>query len=467
MSVHDGFFELGGHSLLGTQLIARLRKVLEVDLALSDLFEAPTVAGLAARLESGHAADGTRATAIGILDRDGSELPLSFAEERLWFLDQMGAGAGYNMPMAIRARGALDIAALEQSIATIAQRHETLRTSFPVVEGRPRISIADRFDVPLEVIDRTGLSDAERDAEINRLATTEAHVPFDLDRGPLLRAKLIQLAEDDHVLVVTFHHIVSDGWSAGVFARELMAFYDGFVQGHEPRVATLPVQYVDYAAWQRSWLRGDELDRQFAYWEEELRDLPVLSLPTDRPRPTVASFAGDSSRFELSPEIVTAVHDLGRREGVTPAMLLLGAFQVLLARYSGQDDVAVGSPIANRVHPDVENLIGFFVNTLVLRTNLSGDPTFVEVLRRVRKASLGAYDHQDLHFERLVDKLEPERDMSRNPLFQVAFMLQNMPRVEIELPGMAIEQAPLDFSTVRVDLELYLHETDGRISGRA
>ena len=467
IGVHDDFFDLGGHSLLATRLVARLRTSLGALLPVTALFDTPTVAQLAERVELARGSGGAVAGAsIEPVPRDGRQLPLSCAEQRLWFLDQLGSGAGYNMPGALRVRGMLDVAALGRSLTAIAERHEVLRTAFRTVDGEPLIEIAPEASFPLDLIRRPGLSPEERDALVNQLASDEGHVSFDLAQSPLARAKLLELADDDHVLLVTFHHIVFDYWSLGVFARELTECYRAFAAGREPELAPLPIQYVDFAGWQRGWLRGAEQAQQLAYWKAELGDLPVLELPTDHPRPPTPSLRGQEVSFQISARVLERVRDLGRERGVTPAMFLLAAFQTLLARTTGQDDIVLGSPIANRQHPDLEHLIGFFVNTLVLRGDLSGDPSFVEVLRRVRATSLGAYDNQDLPFERLVDELEYERDPSRNPLFQVGFMFQNVPRSDLELPGATIEEAPLELRAVRVDLEFHLFEEHGGIRGR-
>ncbi|RMF36691.1 MAG: non-ribosomal peptide synthetase, partial [Chloroflexi bacterium] len=358
--------------------------------------------------------------------REGNALPLSFAQQRLWFLDQLAPNTPlYNIPDAIRLRGPLDVAVLERSLNEIVRRHESLRTTFRATDGKPVQVIAPTLKLPLPLVDLSGLPKAAREAEVQRLATEEAQRPFDLSRGPLLRVTLLRLGDEEHVALLTMHHIISDGWSMRVLVQELAALYDAFSHGRPSPLPDLPIQYADFALWQREWLQGEVLEEQLAYWKQQLSGSPpVLELPTDRPRPPVQSFRGAHRPFMLPRPLSQAIKALCRREGVTPFMLLLAAFQTLLHRYTGQDDISVGTPIANRNRAEIEGLIGYFANTLVLRTDLSGDPPFRELLKRVREVALGAYAHQDLPFEMLVDALQPERDLSHTPLFQVMFVLQ-------------------------------------------
>ncbi len=486
ISVDDNFFDLGGHSLLATQVVSRVRQALQVEVPIRSLFERPTVAGLARCLGlSGIATPPLRRLAR---DRD---LPLSFAQQRLWFLDQLlPASSVYNLPVAWRLQGELDVAALEASLRAITQRHEVLRTTFPNVGGKPRQAIAPQTVLSLPMVDLGGLSRAApvqtsgRRAEAERLVHRETGRAFDLARGPLLRAGLLRLGDQDHVLLITLHHIVSDGWSDAVLQKELTVFYKAFSarqgsqrgpvrEGAVP-LNTLPelaVQYADFAAWQREWLKGEILEKQLAYWKRRLGDsLSVLRLPTDRPRPAVHSHQGAYLSLELPESLTDSLRGLSRDAGASLFMTLLAAFMTLLQRITGQRDVVVGSPIANRNRREIEELIGFFVNNLVLRGDLSANPTFRELLARIREISLGAYAHQDLPFERLVEELQPERDMAVNPLFQVSFALQNAPEFNVELPGLVVSSMELDIDTdtsaqVRLDLELHLWKVGGAMSG--
>ncbi|HEX8318267.1 condensation domain-containing protein, partial [Longimicrobium sp.] len=352
-------------------------------------------------------------------------LPLSFAQERLWFIDRLEPGsAAYNIPAAARLAGALDGAALERALGEIVRRHEVLRTVFAEVDGSPVQVVQPFGGFHLPVEDLSGLGDADREAAVGRWVRQEAARPFDLAAGPLFRAALLRLGDEDHVLLLAMHHIVSDGWSMGVLFREFSALYAAYREGRESPLPELAVQYADYAVWQREQVEGETLERQLAYWRVRLAGAPeLLELPTDRPRPPVQTYRGATVPVELSAELLERLQALGRSEGATLYMVVLGAFQVLLSKYSGSEDVVVGSPIAGRTRKEVEELIGFFVNTLVLRTDLSGDPSFRETLRRVREATLGAYAHQELSFEKLVAELQPERSLGHTPLFQVMFSL--------------------------------------------
>src|SRR5215217_1019388 len=354
-------------------------------------------------------------------DRDGA--PLSFAQERLWFVDRLEPGSAvYNIPVEWRLGGALDEAALERALGEIVRRHEALRTTFREVDGSPVQVIAPFGGFTLRLDDLSGLADADREVEVRRRAGEEAARPFDLSAGPLFRAALLRLGEEDHVLLLSMHHIVSDGWSTGVLFRELSALYAAYLAGRESPLPELPVQYADYAVWQREQLAGEVLDRQLAYWKERLAGAPeLLELPTDHPRPAVQTYRGATVLVELSLQLLERLQALGQSEGATLYMVLLGAFQVLLGKYAGSEDVVVGTPIAGRTRRETEELIGFFVNTLVLRTDLSGNPSFRETLRRVREVTLGAYAHQEVPFEKLVAELQPERSLSHSPLFQVMF----------------------------------------------
>ncbi|HST60364.1 MAG TPA: amino acid adenylation domain-containing protein, partial [Longimicrobium sp.] len=454
VGVDENFFQVGGHSLLATRVVSRIREVFGVELPLRALFEGPTVAELAERVEEERRRGLPVLPPIVPVDRT-QPLPLSFAQERLWFLDQLEPGsATYNIPVAWRLGGALDEAALERAVGEIVRRHEALRTVFREVDGSPVQVIAPFSGFALPVEDLSALGDADREAAVSQRAGEEARRPFDLAAGPLFRAELLRLAAEEHVLLLGMHHVVSDGWSIGVFLRELSSLYEAYRQGGESPLPELAVQYADYAVWQREQLEGETLDRQLAYWRDRLSGAPeLLELPTDRPRPAVQTFRGATVPLELPLELLEQVQALGRSEGATLYMTLLSAFQVLLSKYGGGDDVVVGSPIAGRGRAEVEGLIGFFVNTLVLRTDLSGDPSFRETLRRVRDVTLGAYEHQEVPFEKLVAELQPERSMSHSPLFQVSFTVQNagsgggaLPSLKVGGVGAAMEIAKFDLS---------------------
>ncbi|HEU4883295.1 MAG TPA: amino acid adenylation domain-containing protein, partial [Longimicrobium sp.] len=465
VGVEQSFFELGGHSLLATRVVSRVRELFGVELPLRTLFEGPTVAELAVRVEETRRAGVPVLPPVVPVERTGA-LPLSFAQERLWFIDRLEpGGAVYNMSAALRLTGALDQAALERALGEIVRRHEALRTVFAEADGSPVQVVAAFGGFVLPVEDLSALGQADREAAVGQRAGEEAARPFDLAAGPLFRASLLRLGEEDHVLLLSMHHIVSDGWSMGVLRRELSALYAAYREGRESPLPALPVQYADYAVWQREQLAGEVLERQLAYWKERLTGAPeLLELPTDHPRPAVQTYRGASVSVELSPELLERLQALGRSEGATLYMTVLGAFQVLLGRYAGSADVVVGSPIAGRTRGEVEELIGFFVNTLVLRTDLSGDPSFRETLRRVREATLGAYEHQEVPFEKLVAELQPERSLSHSPLFQVMFMLQDaggsgggLGGLEVGGVGAAMEIAKYDLSLELVATPQGLH----------
>ena len=438
VGVHDNFFELGGHSLIATRMISRIRRAMGVELPLRALFDAPTIAALAERLERLEPAPAARE----IPRRPGSgPCPLSFAQERLWFLDQLAPGTTlYNMPSSLHLAGRIDPAALEASLNEIVRRHEALRTTFAVIDGRPAQLVAPELRLPLRVIPLTGGSREERRREAVRRGDAEIRQPFDLQRGPLVRATLLRLGEAEHVLLVTMHHIVADGWSVGVLLGELETLYAAFSRGRPSPLPELPVQYGDYAVWQREWLAGEVLRRQVDYWRGQLAGAPpALDLPADRPRPPAQTFRGSCQTLRLPPELMDALRAAMEAQGVTLFMVVLTAFQLLLSRLSGQEDVCVGTPIAGRSRAETEPLIGFFLNNLVLRTDLSGDPTFRELLGRVREVALGAFAHQDLPFERLLAELDPPRDPSRTPLFQVFLNVLNLAEERLRVPGAVAE----------------------------
>ncbi|HEY0403918.1 MAG TPA: amino acid adenylation domain-containing protein, partial [Blastococcus sp.] len=443
VGIHDDFFALGGHSLLATQVVSRVRKVLGIELEIRSLFEEPTVEGLARRIEAQrYQAPGASAPPLRPVPRgEDARLPLSFAQARLWFLDQLEPGSLYNIPVMFRVEGRLEVAALGGALAAIVGRHEALRTHFVQVEGEPvqAVTPQDRqTGIVLPLVDLSALAEAPRSRESDRLARAEAERPFDLARGPLARFALVRLADEEHALFLSLHHIVSDGWSMGVLMRELSVLYAGFAAGEPARLPELPVQYADYAVWQREWLRGEALEREIDYWRGRLGSSPaILDLPTDRPRPAVQSFRGGAVGWRVPGRLSARIDSVSRELGGTPFIVLMAAFQALLCRYTNQPEINVGTPIAGRTRMEIEGLIGFFVNTLVLRSSLGGNPSFAELVGRVRDVALEAHAHQHLPFEKLVEALEPERSLSHSPLFQVMFVLQNNP-IAFSLPGLRL-----------------------------
>jgi amino acid adenylation domain-containing protein len=466
VGVNDNFFELGGHSLLATQVISRLKESLRVEVTLDKMFESPTVAAVAAVVETAQqTAQGSDMALIPRAARDRN-LPLSFAQQRLWFIDQLEPNSPfYNVSAAIRLKGKLDVGALEQTLNEIVRRHETLRTTFASVEGQPVQIIAPSMELKLSVVDLQHVAEDERDTAAQRLAVDEAKLPFDLSHGPLLRVTLLRLGAQEHIALLTMHHIVSDGWSMGVLIREVAACYESFSTNKPALLPELPIQYADFAVWQRERLQGDALEEQLDYWRRKLSDLPRLALPTDRPRPDIQSVRGAYQVVPLPADLSASVRSLGQQEGVTVFMTLLAAFQTLLYRYTGQQDIVVGTDVANRTRVETEGLIGIFVNHLVMRTDLSGRPTFRELLGRVRAVSLGAYAHQDLPFDMLVKALKPKRDLGHTPLFQVLFVVQNAPMPELNLSGLTLSVVEADNETTKFDLALFIVEAGDELTG--
>jgi amino acid adenylation domain-containing protein len=492
VGIHDNFLELGGDSLLATQIIARVHTVLRVEMSASDFFETPTIVGLAQVIKKDKMSDIARrianlspekralleqrllkekATVVASpsIPRRGeiTPCPLSFAQQRLWFLDQFEpASPLYNISQVVRLHGLLNVNALQKTLDALVARHEALRTTFAVVDGTPVQVIALSRKVELAVHNLREELMEEREAVLHRVLTEETQRPFDLTRDVMLRATVFHLAEQEHVLLLVMHHIASDGWSMGIFFRELTVCYTAFVNGQSLSLPPLPIQYADYAVWQRQWLQGEELAKQVAYWRRQLAGMPsLLELPTDYPRPAVQTYHGTRYHFLFTRSLANSLTALSRQEGVTLFMLLLAAFQVLLQRYTRQEDIVVGSPIAGRTRAETEGLIGFFVNTLVLRTDCAGNPTFRELLRRVREVALEAYAHQDLPFERLVEEVQPERTLSYSPLCQVIFALQNAPSHALELAGLTISPVEIDTGTAKFDLSLFLREEEDGLRG--
>jgi len=463
VGLHDSFFDLGGHSLLATQVISRVREACAVDLPLRRLFEAPTLGELARAVEAARESGGEAPAPIVPVDRT-SELPLSFAQERLWFLDRLegGGGAVYNVPLALRLHGGLDKPRLAAALREVIRRHETLRTVFPECDGEPTQEIAPALmaaEWSLSHVDLSTLPVPARETERRRLAAEESSRPFGLANGPLLRAVLLRLAPLDHALLLTLHHIVSDLWSLGVLMREVAALYSAALEGAPSPLPELGVQYADFAAWQRRWLSGERLERQIGYWRWQLQGLPAaLDLPTDHPRPAVMTAQGAQRPFRLDGELSGRLAALARNESATTFMVLASALLALLSRLSGQRDLAIGAPIANRNRLETEGLIGFFVNTLVLRADLGRSRTVRELLRQLRETTLGAYAHQELPFEKLVEELQPERDLSRTPFFQAALVVQNAPLAPLALPGLTLAPEEAPAGTAKFDLSLIFAE---------
>jgi amino acid adenylation domain-containing protein/non-ribosomal peptide synthase protein (TIGR01720 family) len=457
------FLALGGHSLLATQAVARLRDALRVDIPLRAFFRATSLADLATRIE----ALGGKAPRPDIAPApQGAPVPLSYAQGRLYFLSRLAEDSGfYNVPVGLRFDGRLDRAAFRSALAALWDRHEGLRTYFPSPDGEPVQELLSAADVPYEEIDLTGVPNAER--LLADLVDEESRKPFDLARGPLLRAQMVRMATHAHVLLMTTHHAVSDGWSLDIVLDELFCLYRAFAAGKPSPLAPLPVTYADYTLWQRSWLEGPELATQLDYWTRQLADVATLELPTDRPRPAIQSFRGARHELAWPLELSRSIGELARREGVSLFTMLLAGFDVLLARASGQRDIVVGTPVANRTATEVEPLVGFFANTLALRVDLSGDPTFSEVLRRVREVAHGAYAHQDVPFEMVVDAVAPVRSLSHSPLFQVRFAVQ---KESEDLPdagdGLVLTELEGEQRTARFDLVVDMWESKTGLEGR-
>ncbi|HET7461931.1 MAG TPA: amino acid adenylation domain-containing protein, partial [Longimicrobium sp.] len=461
---HDHFFELGGHSLRAVQVVTRVRQLLRAEAALGDVFLRPVLADFARGLVAAARSD---LPPIEPVDRAGP-LALSFAQRRLWFLEQLGsAGTAYHIPAGLRLRGELDRGALVRALDRIVARHEALRTTFVQADGEPAQRIAPGSESRFHLLDHDLADHPGAESELRRLMTEEAAAPFDLRRGPLIRGRLVRLAGDDHVLAVTMHHIVSDGWSIGVLTRELSALYAAFGRGDADPLPALPVQYADYAAWQRRWVEGDVLQRQTEYWRTTLTGAPeLLELPADRPRPARQDHAGAAIGVELDEALTAGLKALGRRHGTTLFMTLLAGWAAVLSRLSGQDDVVVGTPAANRGRAEIEGLIGFFVNTLALRLELSDAPTVAQLLAHVKERALAAQQHQDIPFEQVVEVVQPARSLAHTPLFQVMFSWQSAAGGELELPGLRLAPARVSGQvTAKFDLSLSLAEVDGRVVG--
>ena len=467
VGAEDGFFELGGHSLLATRVVSRARQAFGVEVPLRALFDRPTVAALAESIELLRNGGAAQAPPLERAPRDGA-LPASFAQQRLWVVDRLEPGGGaYNMPYALRMRGRLDAVALRMSLHELVRRHEALRTVFAEREGMPVQVVRPPAPPPFPTVDLAGLPAERREAEAARQAGDDAARPFDLARGPLLRSALLRLGDRDHVLCFTMHHVVSDAWSMDILVREVSALYAAFSRGEPSPLPELAVQYADFSAWQRSWLRGDVLDGEIGFWKARLAGAPpLLEIPTDRPRSAAQGARAGSHPFTLAAETARGLRALARREGATLFMAVLAAWQSLLGRYAGQDDVVVGSPVAGRTRAETEGLIGFFVNMLALRVDLAGEPTWRELLARVREEALGAYAHQDVPFERLVDELATERSLTYAPIFQVVFALQlSGGRERLAMDELELEPFGTGAGGAKFDLQLTLGDDGGELGG--
>lgn len=447
---------LGLDSLIVFELKNRIEVDLEVAVSVEDFFEL-SIAQLAKKILELTTA--TSMPSVSLVQQQ-TDYPLSFAQARLWFLDQLETGnPAYNIAFALRLKGALNLAVLEDSINEIVQRHEALRTTFAVVNGQPIQVIAPALPLSLALVDCQEIPVSKRESQVKRLTTQEIQQSFDLTQGSLLRAKLLCLSQQEHILLLTMHHIVADGWSAEVFLQEMAALYKALLTNKRSPLPELPIQYKDFAHWQRTWLQGEVLTTQLTYWQQQLAGATTLQLPTDHLRPTVQTYRGAQQSLELPTTLSEALKALSRQQGVTLFMLLLAAFQTFLYRYTGQDDISVGSPIANRNRDEIKGLIGFFVNTLVLRTYLGGNPSFAELLEQVRQVALGAYAHQDLPFEYLVEALQPERDVSFTPLFQVSFTLRDAPQMP-EMLGLELSPLRVESLAAQFDLSLFIEITE-------
>ncbi|HXP70341.1 MAG TPA: amino acid adenylation domain-containing protein, partial [Candidatus Dormibacteraeota bacterium] len=456
VGIDDNFFELGGHSLLATRLVNRIRASLDIELPIRTLFESPSPRDLAQHLPGGQ-----KGRAPLVRQERPTRLPLSHAQERLWFLDQLEekTSTAYNMPAALRLRGELDREAVVRAINTIVERHESLRTHFAEVDGEPSQVIAPTLRVEVPVEDLSALETEEQQVATRAAMRQEMQTTFDLSRDPLLRIKLLKLGPEEHILLRTMHHIVSDGWSEGVFNREFEILYEAYRDKKQSPLRPLAVQYADFALWQRRQLEGGALEEGIRYWMQKLRDIPQhLELPTDRPRLVVQTFAASTCSVILTVDQVEGLKRLSRENGTTLYMTLLAAFGILLSRYSGQDDVVVGSLVANRQDSQLDQLIGFFLNILAMRLPIKGQSNFRELLKEVRTTTLEAYQHQDVPFERLVEELSPERSLNRTPVFQVVFVLQNSPWEPQRMKGLAVESVGVPDLRVRYDLEVHAWE---------
>ncbi|OLT58220.1 non-ribosomal peptide synthetase [Moorena bouillonii] len=471
VGIHDNFFDLGGHSLMATQVVSRVRQVLNIEFPLTKLFENSQLVSLAQEIEV-YLAQSQSVETVAIQPREENENPppLSYAQQRLWFLEKLALSSNaYNMPLTLNLVGKLDYVALQNSLNEIMARHETLRTTFSEINGTPVQRIKSPFELELPIIDLSGLTASEQTTKLQQLLQEENELSFNLEVDLPIRVQLYQLGTTEHILQITLHHIASDGWSLTVLTKELSAIYTATLEDKPSPLSSLPIQYADFAVWQRNYLQGETLEKQLSYWKQKLQDLPQLQLPTDNPRPPVQTFNGAGIPINIPAALTSKVKQLSQKQGTTLFMTLLAAFKILLFRYSGQESIAVGSPIANRNRSEIEGLIGFFVNSLVMYTDLGGEPSFIEVLNRVKQTALEAYGNQDIPFEKLVEELQPERVLSQNPLFQVMLAVQ---QEEILKPSFSLPNLEVGWyegggaeMTVRFDIELHLLPVGEEIKG--
>lgn len=467
IGVEDNFFEFGGHSLLATQIASRLREHFRTPVPVRAVFEAPSIAELARRMDAVRREEqGLVPPPIQPVPRNG-DLPLSYAQERLWVLDQIEPDNPlYNIARSLRLRGALNTEALQRALNEIVRRHESQRTTFATKNGHPVQVIASELFLPLVVHDLTALPEEAREREARRIAGEEATRPFNLATAPLIRANLVRLTDEDHVLLLTMHHIISDAWSAGILLQELGALYEAFSADKPSPLSELKVQYADYAAQERAWLQGEVLEKQLAFWRQQLKGVPpVVDLPLDRPRPASRTFEGAYEVLHVPREELAAVKDLGRQEGATLFMTLMAVFQALLSKYSGVEQIVVGTDLANRTVPETERMIGFFINLLAVRTDLSGNPTFRELLRRVREGLLESYAHQEVPFPTIVREIQPERSPTHNPIVQVLFVMQNIPQPQRELAGLNVEGFEVPLMRSKFDMAVFVVERPDGLTG--
>ncbi len=467
VGVEHNFFEIGGHSLLATQIASRLREHFHTPVPVRALFECPTISSLAKRMDAvRREAEGMIPPPIVPVSRNGG-FALSFAQERLWLLDQIEPNNPlYNIPRALRLRGALRTDALERAINEIVRRHESQRTTFAVRDGHPVQVTLKTLNIPLEQHDLTSLLEDARESEARRLACAEAARPFNLARAPLVRAQLLRLDSEDHVLQLTMHHIISDAWSAGLFLQELTILYEAFCSGKQSPLPEPKVQYADYAVQERAWMQGEVIEKQLSFWRNRLKGIPpVVALPLDRERPHTRTFAGSCEMLHIVPERLAAMRELARREGATLFMALMAVFQTMLAKYSGEDQIVVGTDLANRMMPETESMLGFFINLMAVRSDLSGNPSFRELLSRVREGLLESYAHQDVPFPKIVQELQPDRRATHNPLVQVLFVMQNTPRARRELAGLQVEPFEVPVTTSKFDMAVFVSERPEGLNG--